>query len=119
MVVGRHHGCAVIAHGPQGARASQLIAGVRWTRGGARRQGRARRARRSGRVSTPGRVHRLQKSRGGRLRAACVRGGVHLRGRAGLATEARFLWAGARSGCGGRGAFGVSRDIADRARRAS
>ena len=32
MVVGRHLGCAVIVHGPRGARASQLIAGVRRTR---------------------------------------------------------------------------------------
>jgi hypothetical protein len=31
MVVGRHRGCAVIVHGPWGARASQLIAGVRRT----------------------------------------------------------------------------------------
>ena len=31
MVVGRRRGCAVIVHGPQGARASQLIAGVRRT----------------------------------------------------------------------------------------
>ena len=28
MVVGRRRGCAVIVHGPQGARASQLMAGV-------------------------------------------------------------------------------------------
>ena len=33
MVVGRHLGCALIVHGPQGARASQLIAGVRQTQG--------------------------------------------------------------------------------------
>jgi hypothetical protein len=34
MVVGRHLGCAVIVHGPWGARASQLIAGVSRTRVG-------------------------------------------------------------------------------------
>ena len=37
MVAGRYRGCAVIVHGPRGARASQLIAGVRQTWGEAPR----------------------------------------------------------------------------------
>ena len=35
LVVGGHRGCAVIVHGPRGALASQLNAGVRLTRNGA------------------------------------------------------------------------------------
>jgi hypothetical protein len=65
MVVGRHHGCAVIAHGPQGARASQLIAGVLLLRCGERTG------------SRPGRGHGAQvRDRAHRLRRPNVQTAV-------------------------------------------
>ena len=47
LVVGGHRGCAVIVHGPRGALASQLNAGVRWTQGRPRRTRRTRPVRRA------------------------------------------------------------------------